>query len=103
LVGEPRRAREIRVEFKALDQLGQLLIIDIRALGADLLGPLLAPLEQHAFQPTDGDDGQDNCLIFVRPEFAAQPLRRFPYFFGKVVEPGFIQVRGGLIHAGGCP
>ena len=52
---------------------------------------VLAPVDQHALQPADDDDGQDDALVFVGLELAAQPLGGFPDVAGEVVELGFVE------------
>ena len=50
-----------------------------------------APGQQHAFEPPDDDDGQDDALVFIRLELATQALGGFPDFVGEVVELGFVE------------
>jgi hypothetical protein len=79
------------VEFELFDQLGQFLIRHGGPLGPDLRHLRLAPLDQHALQPPDDDDGQDDVLVFVRLELSPQAFGGFPHLIGEVVELGFIQ------------
>ena len=52
---------------------------------------VLPPLDQHAFQTADDDDRQDDVLILVGLELAAQPLGGLPDLAGEVVELGFVE------------
>ena len=52
---------------------------------------VLAPVDQHALQAADDDDRQDDVLVFVGLELAAQPLGGFPDVAGEVVELGFVE------------
>ena len=54
----------------------------------------LPPVDQHALQPADDDDRQDDVLIFVSLELAAQPLGGFPDLVREVVELGFVEGEG---------
>jgi len=51
----------------------------------------LAPLERHAFETADHDDGQDDVLVLVGLELAAQALGGLPDVARQVVELRFIQ------------
>ena len=51
----------------------------------------LAPLDQHAFQAPDDDNGQDDRLVFVGFELAAQAFGGFPNFVGEIVEFGLVE------------
>ena len=79
------------VEFELFDQLGQFLIRTVGSLGPDPRHLRLAPWDQHALQPPDDDDGQDNVLVFVRLELSPQTLGGFSNLVGEVVELGFVQ------------
>jgi len=86
LVGERGRAG-----LEILHQLGEFLLSELGPLAAYLGRLVFAPLDQHALQAADHDDRQDNALVFVGFELAAQPLGRLPDLVGKVVELGLIQ------------
>ena len=86
LVGERGRAG-----LQALDQLGQFLLGQLGPLGQHLGRLVLAPLDQHALQAADHDDRQDDVLVLVGLELAAQPLGGLPDLVGEVVELGFVQ------------
>jgi hypothetical protein len=73
-----RERRLLGIEFQFLDQLGKFFLGELGPLGEHLGAFLLAPVDQHAFQAADDDDGQDDVLVLVRLELAAQPLGRFP-------------------------
>ena len=85
-VGEVRLA-----DFEFLHQLVQLGGLECGTLAADLFTHLLAPLDEHTFQPADDDDRQDDVLVLVGLELAAQALGRLPDFVGEVVELGFVE------------
>jgi hypothetical protein len=63
------------------------------------LGPILQhlgglwrpPVNQHAFQTANDDDGQDDALVFVGFELAAQALGGFPDVGSEIVELGFVE------------
>ena len=93
-VGLVRERRLLGIEFEFLDQLGEFLLGELGPLGQHLGALLLPPVDQHALQPADDDDGQDDVLIFVSLELAAQPLGGFPDVAGEVVEFGFVQGKG---------
>ena len=90
-VGLVRERRLLGIQFEFLDQLGEFLLGELGPLGQHLGALGLAPGEQHALQPPDDDDGQDDALVFVRLELAAQALGGFPDVAGKVVELGFVE------------
>ena len=86
LVGERRRAG-----FQALHQLGEFLLGELGPLGQHLGRLVLAPLDQHALQAADDDDRQDDVLVLVGLELAAQPLGGLPDLVGEVVELRLVQ------------
>ena len=67
----------------------------LRALGEHFLAHLLAPLDEHALQPADDDDRQDDVLVLVGLELATQALGGLPDLVGEVVELGFVERQHG--------
>ena len=88
LVGERRL---LGVQFEVFDELGKFLLGQFGPVGQHLGALVLPPGDEHALQPANDDDRQDDPLIFVSLELAAQPLGRFPDVAGKVVELGFVE------------
>ena len=71
LVGE--RAL-LRIEFEFLDQLGKFFFRELGTLGEHLGALRLPPRQQYTLQPPNHDDRQNDALIFVSFELAAQTL-----------------------------
>ena len=93
-VGLVREGRLLGIQFQFLDQLGEFLLGELGPLGQDLGALGLAPGQQHALQPPDDDDRQDDALVLVGLELAAQPLGGLPDVAGEVVEFGFVEGKG---------
>lgn len=81
-------------QFQSFQQLIKRLAGKIGALGGHLVAHALAPDNQPAFEPADDNHRQDDVLVFVSLELAAQPLGGFPDFGSKVVELCFIECEG---------
>jgi len=77
--------------LQTFDQFRQLLLGQLGPLGKHLGRLVLTPLDQYAFKTADHDDRQDNALVLVGLELAAQPLGGFPDVAGEVVELGLVQ------------
>ena len=90
-VGPVREGRLPGVEFEFLDEPGEFLLGERGPFGQHLGALGLAPGQQHALQPADDDDGQDDALVLVSLELAAQALGRFPDIAGEVVEFGLVE------------
>jgi predicted hotdog family 3-hydroxylacyl-ACP dehydratase len=60
----------------------------------DLGGFVFSPLNQHALQPANHDDRQDNVPVLVGLELAAQAFGRFPDLVGEVVKLGLVEGKG---------
>ncbi len=93
-VGLVRKGGLLRILLQLLHQLNQLLLAASRLFGLNLGLLLRAPLQQYTFQTPDDDNRQDNILIFIGLEFAAQTLGGFPYFVGEIVEFWLIEGKG---------
>ncbi len=65
----------------------------INSLRESLCQPL-QHLLRLLLQPPDDHDGQDDALVFVSLELAAQPLCGFPDVAGQVIELGFVEGKG---------
>jgi len=57
----------------------------------NICGLVLTPFDEHALQSPEDDDGQDDALIFVCLELAAQTFCGFPDVAGEVVELRFVE------------
>ncbi len=75
----------------ALYEPGKLCFGDFGPVGQDFGCLVLSPRHQNALEAADYDDGQDDVLVLVGLEFAAQAFCRLPDFVGKVVQLGFVQ------------
>lgn len=71
--------------------LPDLLFGKLRPLGPNICGLVLTPFDEHTLQPPDDDDGQDDALVFVSLELAAQALGGFLDVAGEVVKLGFVK------------
>ena len=89
LVGERGRAG-----LQALHQLREFLFGKFGTLRADLASLILTPLDEDALQAAYHNDGQDDVLVLVGLELAAQPFGRLPDVTGEIVELGFVQGKG---------
>ncbi|TKS59444.1 MAG: hypothetical protein EWM72_02254 [Nitrospira sp.] len=89
--GLVREWRLLGIKFEFLDQLGKFLFSELGTFGEHLRALLLPPRDQHALQPADDNDRQDNVLVFVGLELAAQPLGRFPNVASEVIQLGFVE------------
>ena len=89
LVGERGRAG-----LQALHQLREFLFGKLGALRQDLGRLVLTPLDEHALEAAYHDDGQDDVLVLVGLELAAQPFGRLPDVTGEIVEFGLVQGKG---------
>ena len=80
------------IEFQFLDQLGEFLLGELGPLGQHF-GAFFSSrhFNQDALQAANDDDGQDDVLVFVRLELAAQSLGRLPDVTGEVVELRFVE------------
>ena len=90
-VGLVRERGLLGIQFELLDQLGEFLLGELGPLGQHLGCLVLPPGNQHALQPADDDDRQDDALVLVGLELAAQPLGGLPDVAGEVVELGFVE------------
>ena len=72
-------------------RLGEFLLVELGTLGKYLCRLVFPPFDQNALQAADDYDGQDDALILVRFELAAQPLGGFPDVAGEVIELGFVE------------
>ena len=90
-VGGVRERRQLGVDLQVFHQLGERVLGELGPLGQHFGTFGIAPGQQHAFEPPDDDDGQDDALVFIRLELATQALGGFPDFVGEVVELGFVE------------
>ena len=85
------KRRLLGIELQFLDQLGEFLLGELGPFGQHLGASFLPPFDQDALQAADDDDRQDDILVFISLELAAQPLGRLPDLTGKVVKFLFIK------------
>ena len=96
------RIHRLQAQFGSVGErgLGQFQLLEHgRELGAGQIGTArgdfglhpCAPLDEHAFEAPNDDHRQDDVLVFVSLELAAQALRGFPDFSGQVVESGLVE------------
>ena len=81
----------LRVLFELHNEFIDFLLGQVRLLCPNFGKLLLAPLEHHAFEAPDHDNGQDYTLVFVSLELSPQTFRRFPYLACKIVELRFVK------------
>ena len=79
------------IQLQFLDQLGEFLLGELRPVLQHLDGLRCPPVNQNTLQPADDDDGQDDTLILVGLELAAQALGGFPDVGGEIVKFGFVE------------
>ena len=82
------------IQLQFLHQLGEFLLRELGSVLQHLSSLLHPPINKHALQTTNDNDGQDDALVFVGLELPAQPLGRFPDVGGEIVELRFVEREG---------
>ncbi|MDP2418840.1 MAG: hypothetical protein U1D25_18515 [Hydrogenophaga sp.] len=72
--GGVRERRLLGVQLQIFHQFGERVLGQLGPFGLHFGAFGLAPSQQHAFEPPDDDDGQDDALVFVCLELATQAL-----------------------------
>jgi len=80
-----------RIEFEFLDQPGELFLCELGQFSKHLGALGLALRQQHTLKPANDYDGQNDALVFISLEFAAQPLGGFPDVTCEIIELGFVK------------
>ena len=90
-IGLVRERALLGVQLQFFEQPGEVLGRKLRLLRQYFGGLLFSPVDQNAFQPANDDDGENNALILVGLELAAQALSGFPDVRCEIVELGLVE------------